>query len=75
MKTRYLPWYALAVAAVFVAALAVGVPLSTSALLLLVLCCPLMMMFMMRGMGGGRGNDVNHDSADTPEPRDSAGRS
>jgi hypothetical protein len=75
MKTQYLPWYALALAAIFVAALAIGVPLSTLALLLVVLACPLMMMFMMGGMGGGRGNDTNHDSSDTPEHRDSAGRS
>lgn len=78
MKTQYLPWYALALAAVFVAALAIGVPLSTLALLLVVLACPLMMMFMMGGMGGmggGRGNDTKHDSSDTPEHRDSAGRS
>lgn len=75
MKTQYLPWYALALVAVFVAALAIGVPLSTLALLLVVLACPLMMMFMMGGMGGGRGNDTKHDSSDTPEHRDSAGRS
>jgi hypothetical protein len=74
MKTQYLPWYAVAVAAVVVAALAFGVPLSTLALLLVVLACPLMMMFMMGGMGGGRGNDTNHDSSDTPEHRDAAGR-
>ena len=75
MKTQYLPWYAVALAAVFVTALAIGVPLSMLALLLLALACLLMMLFMMRGMGGERGNDTNHDSADTPEPRDSAGRS
>jgi amino acid transporter len=74
MKTQYLPWYAVALATVFVAALAFGVPLSTLALLLVV-ACPLMMMFMMSGMGGGRKNDIKHDSSDTPEHRDSAGRS
>ncbi len=75
MKTQYFPWYALALAAAFVAALAIGVPLSTLALLLVVLACPLMMMFMMGGMGGGRDNDTKHDSPDTPDHRDSAGRS
>lgn len=75
MKTQHLPWYALALAAAFVTALAIGVPLSTSALLLFALSCPLMMMFMMGGMGGGDGNDTKHDRSDTPEHRDSAGRS
>jgi len=65
----------LALAAAFVTALAIGVPLSTSALLLFALACPLMMMFMMGGMGGGHGNDTKHDRSDTPEHRDSAGRS
>ena len=75
MKTQYLPWYAVALAAVFVTALAIGVPLSTLALLLFALACALMMIFMMRGMKGGRGNDTHHDSTDTPDHRDPAGRS
>lgn len=61
-----------AMAAVFVAALTIGIPLSTLALLLVVLACPLMMMFMKRGMGGGHENDTKHDSSDTPDHRDPA---
>jgi hypothetical protein len=63
-----------AMAAVFVAALTIGIPLSTLALLLVVLACPLMMVFMMRGMGGKHENDTKHDSSDTPDHRDPAGR-
>ena len=68
MKRQYLPWYALAVVVAFVAAVALGVPVSTLLLLLAVLACPLMMMFMMGGHGGG-------GAGDSHEPHDAAGRS
>ena len=51
-------WYAVALAAVIVGALAIGVPTSTLLLLLVVLACPVMMMFMM----GGHGHESGHDS-------------
>jgi hypothetical protein len=70
-KPRYLPWYAIALALVIVGAFAFGVPVST-VLLLIVLACPVMMMFMM---GGGHGDGSGHDSNETPQHRDSAGRS
>jgi hypothetical protein len=75
MKPHHMPWYAAALAAVLVGAVAVGVPLSTVLLLLVVLACPVMMMFMMGGMGGGHSDGSDHGSTDTGEHRDSAGRS
>ena len=67
MKRKQLPWYALAVAVAFLAAVAIGVPASTLLLLLLVSACPLMMMVMMGGHDGGEGADRgeshrHHDS-------------
>jgi hypothetical protein len=70
MKSQYLPWYALAVVVAFVAAVAIGVPISTLLLLLVVLACPLMMMFMM---GGGHG--PGGSSGEPHDHHDSAGRS
>ena len=53
MKSQHLPWYALALAAIVVAAFALGMPASMLAVLLVAMACPLMMMFMMGGMHGG----------------------
>jgi hypothetical protein len=52
MKSQHLPWYALALAAVVVAAFALGMPASMLAVLLVAMACPLMMMIMMGGMHG-----------------------
>jgi multisubunit Na+/H+ antiporter MnhG subunit len=71
MKRQHFPWYAAALAAVIVGAVALGVPASTLLLLLIVLACPVMMMFMM---GGGHGHGSKDDSGDTNDHRDSAGR-
>jgi hypothetical protein len=67
-----MPWYAAALAAALIGAVAVGVPASTILLLLVVLACPVMMMFMM---GGGHGDGSDHGSSDLGDQRDSAGRS
>ncbi len=53
MKRQHMMWYAAALIAVAVTALALGAPASTVLLGLVVLACPLMMMFMMGGMQGG----------------------
>ncbi|WP_041561506.1 DUF2933 domain-containing protein [Nocardia farcinica] len=74
MNTRYLPWYALALA-VLVAGLAIsGVPVSTLLLLLVVLACPLMMMFMMGGHGHG-GNDEPYEMGKRHDHDPTSGRS
>lgn len=72
MKSQYLPWYAIALTAAIIGAVALGVPMSTLLLALVVLACPLMMMFMM---GGGHGHGSDHDSRDTHQHHDSPGRS
>jgi len=77
MKRQYMPWYAAALVAAVIGALAVGVPLSTVLLLLVVLACPVMMMFMMRGMGGmggGHGDGSDRGSTDIGEHHDPAAR-
>ena len=62
MKRQYMPWYAAALAAALIGAVAVGVPLSTVLLLLVVLACPVMMMFMMGGHSGrGRSDQQEQD--------------
>jgi hypothetical protein len=71
MKRQHFPWYAVALAAVIVGAVALGAPVSTLLLLLIVLACPVMMMFMM---GGGHGHDSKDDSGDTHDHPDSAGK-
>src|SRR5690606_35320007 len=55
-------------------ALAIGVPLSTSAQLLYALACPVMKMVKQGGMGVGHGNDTKQGRSQTEENRDSAGR-
>ena len=72
MKRQYMPWYASALAAALIGAVAVGVPASTILLLLVVLACPVMMMFMM---GGRHGDGSDHGSSDLGDQHDSAGRS
>ncbi|MCV7298169.1 DUF2933 domain-containing protein [Mycobacterium barrassiae] len=74
MKRQYMPWYAAALAAALIGAVAVGVPLSTVLLLLVVLACPVMMMFMMGVMGGRHGDGPDQGSTDIGEHRDSADR-
>jgi hypothetical protein len=74
MKRQYMPWYAAALVAALVGAVAVGVPLSTVLLLLVVLACPVMMMFMMRGMGGGHDDSSDRGSTDIGEHHDPAAR-
>ena len=71
MKPKYLPWYALAAAVAFVAAVAIGVPAPTLLLLLIVSACPLMMLFMIGGHGGSEGADCG----DSHRQHESAGRS
>jgi hypothetical protein len=70
-----MPWYALAVVAGVIGAIALGASASTVLLALVLLACPVMMMFMMGGMGGGRGQGSDQGSSDTHEHRDSAGQS
>jgi hypothetical protein len=74
MRRQYMPWYAAALAAALIGAVALGVPASTILLLLVVLACPVMMMFMMGGMGGGHGDGSDRGSTDIGEHHDSAGR-
>lgn len=69
MKRRHIGWYAAAVAAVVIGALALGAPAFTVFVGLALLACPLMMMFMMGGHGGGQG------SHDAPQRSDPAERS
>jgi hypothetical protein len=70
MKRQHFGWYAVAVAAIVIAAVALGVPSSTIFLGLALLACPLMMMFMMGGHGGGSGRESN----DTQQRNDPAER-
>jgi hypothetical protein len=79
MKIPHIGWYAAALAAVLIGALAFGVPASTVFLLLIALACPLMMMFMMGGHGmGGHGMNGSHgganDAGDSRRHEDSTGR-
>jgi hypothetical protein len=71
MKCRHIGWYAAAVAAVVVGALALGAPAFTVFVGLALLACPLMMMFMMGGHGGGS----DPGSHDAPQRSDPAERS
>lgn len=60
-------WYAAALIAVAVSALAFGATASTVLVVLAVLACPMMMIFMM---SGGQGHGTNHDAGDTHETQD-----
>lgn len=69
MKRQHVWWYAAAVAAAVIGAVALGAPASTILLGLALLGCPLMMMFMMGGHGGGtgRGPSDTHQQSDPAE--------
>ncbi|WP_280184612.1 DUF2933 domain-containing protein [Nocardia gipuzkoensis] len=68
MITRYLPWYALALA-VLVAGLAIsGVQVSTLLVLLVVSACPLMMMVMMGGHHVHGNDDKPHEMSQRTAP-------
>jgi hypothetical protein len=75
MKLQHISWYAIALVAAIVGALALGVPVSTVVLLLIVLACPLMMMFMMGGHNMGCSHGSDHDADDIHRHRDSTGPS
>ncbi|WP_328404846.1 hypothetical protein [Nocardia sp. NBC_00403] len=57
MNSRYLPWYALALALLVVGLAIGGVSMSTLLVALVVMACPVMMMLMMAGPGRGGGDD------------------
>ena len=70
MKRQHMMWYAAALIAVAVSALAFGVSASTVLVALAVLACPVMMMFMM---SGGQGHSTDHDAGNTRETQDPGG--
>jgi len=70
VKRQHMMWYAAALIAVAVSALAFGVPASTVLVVLAVLACPVMMMFMM---SGGQGHSTDHDAGNTRETQDPGG--
>ncbi|MBB1244096.1 DUF2933 domain-containing protein [Streptomyces durbertensis] len=71
-RTREYGLYAIALAILFVGALALGVPAATLVVLAVVLACPLMMLGMTRGHGGhGAGGRGGADRpAEHPEDPD-----
>lgn len=64
MNSRYLPWYAIALALLVVGLAIGGVSMSTLLVALVVLACPVMMMFMM----GSHGHGGDHDKAGRDKP-------
>lgn len=64
MNSRYLPWYAIALALLVVGLAIGGVSMSTLLVALVVLACPVMMMFMM----GSRGHGDDHDNVGGDKP-------
>lgn len=66
MNSRYLPWYAIALALLVVGLAVGGVSMSTLLVALVVLACPVMMMFMM----GSHGHGDDHDKAGGGTPGD-----
>ena len=65
------PWglYAIALAALIVGLVAIGVPASTLLVAALVLTCPLIMLAMMRSMHGGSITPTDSATHDTPQQR------